>query len=125
MKEEEDIAAYFLWVDDIVNTMRGLRDRVENTTLFQKILRSLPMQFDSKVSSLEEMKDLDKLSMDEMHGILTTFEMRTKKEKLSIKEATFKVSKKTKKKNLKSKSYSSCSEDSDDEEEDNFVRKLK
>ena len=24
MKEDEDIAAYFLWVDEIVNTMRGL-----------------------------------------------------------------------------------------------------
>ena len=24
MNEEEDIATYFLWVDEIVNTMRGL-----------------------------------------------------------------------------------------------------
>ena len=57
--------------------MRGLGEKVENTTLVQKILRSLPIRFDSKVSSLEERKDLDKLSMDEFHGILTTYEMRT------------------------------------------------
>lgn len=54
MKEEEDIATYFLRVDEIVNTMRVLREQVENTKLFKKIPRSLPMIFDPKVSSLEE-----------------------------------------------------------------------
>jgi hypothetical protein len=63
--------------------------------------------------------------MDELHGILTTYEMRTEQEKPSRKEATLKVSKKIKKNNQKSKSCSSCSEDSNDEEEANFVRKLK
>ena len=71
MKEDEDIAAYFLRVDEIVKTMGGLGEKVENTMLLQKILRSLPMRFDSKFSSLEEIQDLDKLSMDELHGILT------------------------------------------------------
>ena len=33
MKEDEDIAAYFLRVDEIVNTMRGLGEKVENTAL--------------------------------------------------------------------------------------------
>ena len=83
------------------------------------------MIFDSKFSTLEEKKILDKLSMDELHGILTIYEMRTEQEKPSKKEAAFKVSKKTKKNNQKSKSCSSCSEDSDEEEESNFVRKLK
>ena len=114
MKEEEDIATYFLQVDEIVNTMRGVGEHIENTTLVQKILRSLPMRFDSKVSALEERQYLDKLSMDELHGILTTYEMRTKKENPSRKEETFKVSKKTKKNNQEKKSCSSCSEDSDD-----------
>ena len=51
--------------------------------------------------------------------------MRIEQEKPSWKEAAFKVSKKTKKNNLNSKSFSTCSEYSDDEEEANFVRKLK
>ena len=78
MKEDEDIATYFLRVDEIVNTMRVLGEKVENTVIVQKILRSLPMRFNSKVSTLEEMKYLYKLSMDELHGILTTYEMWTK-----------------------------------------------
>ena len=69
------------------------------------------MRFDFKVSSLEERKDLDKLSMDELHGILTAYEMRTKQGKPSRNEEAFKVSKKTKKNNQKSKycSRSKCS----------------
>ena len=59
------------------------------------------MRFDSKVSTLEQRQDLDKLSMDELHGVLTTYEMRTEQENPSRKEATFKVSKKTKKNNQK------------------------
>ena len=103
MKEHEDIAAYFLRVDEIVNSMRGLGENTKNTTPIQKMLRSLPMIFDSKVSALEERKYLDKLSMDELHGILTTYEMRIEQEKPSRKEETFKVSKKTKKKQPKYK----------------------
>ena len=57
------------------------------------------MRFDSKVSSLEDRKYLDKLSMDELHGILTAYKMRTEQERPSKKEATFKVSKKTKNNN--------------------------
>ena len=85
IKEEEDIANYFLRVDEIVNTMKGLGEQVENILLVHKILISIPMIFDSKVSALEERKDLDKLSMDELHGILTAYEMRTKQEKTSKK----------------------------------------
>lgn len=33
MKEDEAIAAYFLRVDEIVNTMRGLGEKVENPAL--------------------------------------------------------------------------------------------
>ena len=44
----------------------------------QKVLRSLPMRFDSKISALEEREDLGTLSMDELHGIFTVYKMRTK-----------------------------------------------
>lgn len=64
MKEDEDIATFFLWVDEIVNTMRGLGEKAENIALVQRILKSLWMRFDSKVSTLEERKYIDKLRMD-------------------------------------------------------------
>jgi hypothetical protein len=36
---------------------------------------TIPSRFDPKISAIEEMKDLDILTMDELHGILTTYEM--------------------------------------------------
>jgi len=35
------------------------------------------MKFDPKILSLEERGDIAMLSMDELHGICTTYEMRT------------------------------------------------
>ena len=78
MKEEENIAAYFLQVDEIVNIIRGLGERIEESVIVQKILRSLPMRFDSKISSIEERSDLDTITVDKLHGTLTSYEMRTK-----------------------------------------------
>jgi hypothetical protein len=36
------------------------------------------MRFDPKISALEEITYLSTLSMDELHGILIAYEMRTK-----------------------------------------------
>jgi hypothetical protein len=125
MKEDEDIAVYFLQVDEIVNTIRGLGENIENSVIVQNIVISLPMRFDPKISSLEERQDMAMLSMDELHGILTTYEMRIEQENPSKREATFKASKKTRKRNPRSKPCSSNSHDSYNEEEANFVRKMK
>jgi hypothetical protein len=78
MKEDEDIAGYFLRVDEKVNAIIGLGEEIEESIIFQKVLRSLPMRFNPKISTLEERSDLNSISMDELHGILTAYEMRTK-----------------------------------------------
>jgi hypothetical protein len=125
MKEDEDIATYFLRIDEIVNVIKGLREEIKEQVIVQKVLRSLPMRFDPKISSLKERVDLATLSMDELHGILIAYEMRIEQDNPSRKEATFKASKKTNKNKQKPKSNYSCNNDSkEDEEIANFVRKL-
>jgi hypothetical protein len=94
MKEDEDIAAYFLRFDETVNVIIGLGEEIEESVIVQKILRSLPMRFNPKISALEERSDLDSISMDKLHGIFTAYEMRTKQENSNVKEAAFKASKK-------------------------------
>ena len=106
MEDEEDIAAYLLWVAEVVNSLKGLDEKVEESTIVQKVLRSLPDIFDSKISAIEESKDLDTLKMDELHGILTAYEMR--KGGPSSKDATFKASK-----SKKGKERNDCSDESD------------
>ena len=81
MKEEEKIAKYFQRVDEIVNSIRALGEELKDKISVQKVLRSLPMRYDAKVSTLEDREVLEKLTMDELHVILIAYEMRTGQEK--------------------------------------------
>eukprot|EP00253_Pinus_taeda_P026019 PITA_26019 len=119
MEDEEDIAAYLLRVAEVVSSLKGLDEKVEESTIVQKVLSSLPDRFDSKISTIEEEKDLDTLKMDELHGILTAYEMR--KGGPSSKDEAFKASK-----SKKGKERNDCSDESDVESElAQFVRNLK
>jgi hypothetical protein len=87
MKNNENIASYFLRVDEPVNAILELGEEIEESIIVQKVLRSLPMRFDSKISTLEEREDLDSISMDELHGIFTAYEMRIEHENPSFKRS--------------------------------------
>jgi hypothetical protein len=71
----------------------GLGKEIKESVIVQKVLRSLLMIFDPKISTLEERVDLNSIRMDELHGIFTTHEMRTKQENPDTREAAYKASK--------------------------------
>jgi hypothetical protein len=121
MKDEENISEYFERVDNIVNAIRGLGVEVSDNELVEKILRTLPMLYNPKVSTLEDRENLDQLTMDELYGILIAYELILGHENLPKGEATFKVLKKTK--NQKQKPQPNHHEESDVEEA-NFIKKL-
>jgi hypothetical protein len=114
MNEKKDIATYFLIVYEVVNAIIGLGEEIDESLVVQKVLRSLLLKYDAKVSSIEETRDLTKMTMDELHGSLIAYEMRTgTKSDQQNNEAAFKSIKKTKDK------------DNDlDEEIENFIRRL-
>ena len=113
MNEDESVSKFFLRVDKLVNAMRALGGKIkdDDTNLVQKILRSLPDRFNPKVSAIEEMSDLKTLTMDQLLGTLTAYEMRISKDQNSSREASFKAEKST--------------ESDMDELEAKFVRRLK
>jgi uncharacterized lipoprotein YehR (DUF1307 family) len=76
MNEKEDIATYLLRVDEVVNSIRGLGEEIDESLVVQKVLRSLILKYDAKVSTIEETRDLTKMTMDELHGSLIAYEMR-------------------------------------------------
>ena len=49
MEDDKDVASFFRHVDEIINTMRGLGQTMEEKDEILKILRSLPMRFDAKL----------------------------------------------------------------------------
>ena len=68
---------YLLRVDVVFNAIRGLGGKLKEIEVVSKVLRTFPMKYDSKVSTLEERDDLKKLTVDELHRILTAYEIRT------------------------------------------------
>ena len=69
------------------------------------------MKYDSKVSPLEERDDLKLMTIDELHGIFTAYEMITGKNGSLNKESTF-------------KSISKIQFEGIDDEEALFIKKL-
>ena len=118
MKDEENISEYFERIENLVNTIKGLGVEILGYELVEKILRTLPMEYNPKVSTLEDQEKLEYLTMDELYGILTTYELRLGIDNITKGEANFKVIKKTNQK----KSHTNHDEESD-EEEANFVKK--
>jgi hypothetical protein len=125
MKEDENIAAYFLRVDETMNDIIGLGEEIKEYVIVQKVLIYLRMIFDPKILALEEISDLNSISMDELHGIFTAYEMRTEQENPYVKEAAFQESKRSKQKEKQQEEHSNKSDISEDDEEvANFVKRL-
>jgi hypothetical protein len=60
-----------------MNAIIGLGEEVDESIIVQKLLISLLMIFDPKISALEEITYIDLIIMDELHGIFTAYKMRT------------------------------------------------
>jgi hypothetical protein len=108
-----------------VNAIIGLREEIEESVIVQKVLRSLPMRFNPKISALEERSDLNLINIDELHGIFTAYEMRIEQENPYVKEAAFKASKRSKQKKKEKQEYSNNNDISEDDEEvANSIKRL-
>jgi hypothetical protein len=93
MNEYEIVDKYFLIVEELVNAMNILGEKIEESFLVQKILRSLLDTFNPKVSVIEELNDIKSLTIDQLLGTLTTYEMRISKDKSITRQASFKPDK--------------------------------
>ena len=101
MKDNETISEYFEKIDSLVNTIIGLGVKILDDEIVQKVLRTLSMAYNPKVSTLEDREKLGELTMDELYRILTAYELRLGIDNTSKGEATFKVTNKIKNKKQK------------------------
>ncbi|KAL6320051.1 hypothetical protein AAG906_004445 [Vitis piasezkii] len=75
----------------IINKMRIHGEKMEDVTVIEKILRSMTPKFNYVVCSIEESKDLDELSIDELQGSLLVHEQKIiqeDKEEQTLKAST-------------------------------------
>nr|CAN70892.1 hypothetical protein VITISV_039825 [Vitis vinifera] len=75
MKENETIVEMITRFTDIVNGLEVLGKTYKESEKVMKILRSLPSKWHTKVTAIQEAKDLTKLPMEKLIGSLMTYEI--------------------------------------------------
>ncbi|KAL6336581.1 hypothetical protein AAG906_025136 [Vitis piasezkii] len=80
MKETETIVEMITRFTEIVNGLEALGRVINESEKVMKILRSLPSKWHTKVTAIQEAKDLTKLPMEELLGSLMTYEISLTKQ---------------------------------------------
>ena len=75
MQPSETIGDMYTRFTDVVNNLRVLGKSFSNFDLVSKILRSLPKRWDPKITAIQETKNLNDFSLEELIGSLMTYEM--------------------------------------------------
>ena len=79
MKDGETISDYFSRLLVIVNHLKSNGESIEDVRVVEKILRSLANKFEHVVVAIEESKDFETLSIDELMRSLQVHEHRMEK----------------------------------------------
>ena len=75
MGDDEAFDSFYGKLNEIVIAKLNLREKIEDSKVVRKILRSLSESFRAKVIAIEESKDLDEIKIQELVGSLQTYEL--------------------------------------------------
>ena len=70
MEEDESFDEFYAKLKDIVNSTFNLRETILEPKIVRKMLRSLPERFHTKITTIEESNDIDKIPLTELVGNL-------------------------------------------------------
>ncbi|KAH0679207.1 hypothetical protein KY284_020292 [Solanum tuberosum] len=93
MQDDETISKYADRISLIVNNIRLLGEEFIDKRIVEKVLVTLLERFESKISSLEESKDLGKLSLGELMSALQAQEQMRTMRRDKFTEGAFSVQK--------------------------------
>ena len=106
MKEDESFDEFYAKFKDIVNSTFNLGETIPEPKIVRKVFRSLPKRFHAKITAIEESKDIDKILLTELVGILQTYEL-----------GLTRIGKSSKSKSMALKAKSSDTDESSDNED--------
>ncbi|CAH9057264.1 unnamed protein product [Cuscuta europaea] len=87
MKENEKVTEYINRVMTIANHMKRNGETVSESRIVEKILRTLTDKFENVVCAIEEARNIETLTIDDLSGSLEAHEQRKMKRLESLEEA--------------------------------------
>ena len=75
MGDDEAFNSFYGKLNEIVIAKLNLGEKIEDSKVVRKILRSLPEIFRAKVTAIEESKELDEIKIQELIGSLQMYEL--------------------------------------------------
>ena len=76
MGDRESVMDMYTRFTHITNELKSLGKSFTTEELVRKILRILPHSWEAKVTAIQEAKDMNKITLDELIGNLQTYELR-------------------------------------------------
>ena len=61
MEEDESFNEFYAKLKDIVNSAFNLKETILKPKIVRKVLKFLPERFRGKITSIEELKDIEKI----------------------------------------------------------------
>ncbi|KAH9706546.1 hypothetical protein KPL70_012251 [Citrus sinensis] len=90
MKASESISNYFTRVVTISNELKRNGEEFKEVRIIEKILRSVDLKFDHIIVTIEETRDLEDMTIEQLQGRLQAYEEKQKK-KQGIEEQLLKM----------------------------------
>ena len=75
MSEDESSDSFYSKLNEVVVSKFNLGEKIKDSKIVRKILRSLLESFLTKVTTIEESKDLDDIKVQKLIGSLQTYEL--------------------------------------------------
>ncbi|PNX57310.1 retrovirus-related Pol polyprotein from transposon TNT 1-94, partial [Trifolium pratense] len=92
MKDDESVDEFFTRTLAIANKMTAHGERMYESTIVEKILRSMTSRFDYVTCAIEESHDVTTMSVDELQSSLLVHEGKMKIHKIIEEEQALKIS---------------------------------
>lgn len=90
MDGDEMFNEFYARLNDTVNFSFNLGEKIADNKFLRKLSRSLPERFMSKVTAIEESKDIDSMKIDDLVWSLQTYELsfpQSKKKSLALRSS--------------------------------------